>query len=102
MLVLSNEGGVSSSYARSSCTGPMDWFKGASGFDFEYSSNIQLRLNYFLSFFIRMFSPKENMSFFNIKHISIYVITLFNCMVVFHSNLAIGMGLHYLTFMRSS
>jgi hypothetical protein len=27
--------------------GPMDWFKEASGLDFEYSSNIQLRLNIF-------------------------------------------------------
>ena len=27
--------------------GPMDWFKEASGFDSEYSSNIQLRLKVF-------------------------------------------------------
>ena len=37
--------------------GPRDWFKEANDFDFEYSSNIQLRLNLFLSFFIPMFSP---------------------------------------------
>ena len=44
MLVLGNEGGGSSPYARSSYTRPMDWVKEASGFDCEYSSNIQLRL----------------------------------------------------------
>ena len=27
--------------------GPMDWFKEASNFDFEYSSNIQLRIKIF-------------------------------------------------------
>ena len=33
------------------CKVVMDWFKETSGFDFEYSSNIQLRLC-FLSFFL--------------------------------------------------
>jgi hypothetical protein len=31
--------------------GPMDWFKEANGFDFEYSSDIQLRLKV-VSFFL--------------------------------------------------
>jgi hypothetical protein len=45
VLVLGNESGcTSSSYAKLLYTWPMDWFKEASGFDFEYSSNIQLRL----------------------------------------------------------
>ena len=47
-----------SSYARLSHMGPMNWFKDASGFDFEYSSNIQLRLIF--SPLIPMFSPKAN------------------------------------------
>ena len=41
----------------------MDWFKEASSFDFEYSSYIQLRLNFF-SFLIPMFSLKANMNIF--------------------------------------
>ena len=53
MLVLGNEDWGSSSYARSSYIGPMDWFKKASGFDNEYLSLIQWRLN-FLSFFMLM------------------------------------------------
>ena len=44
-------GGGSSSDARLSYTGPMDWFKKTSSFDFEYSSNTQLRLKIF-SFFL--------------------------------------------------
>ena len=40
----------------------MDWFKETSGFDFEYSSNIQLRLNILFFFLIPMFSPKANMN----------------------------------------
>ena len=38
-------------------------FKESSGFDFEYSSNIQLRLKLKLFFFVLMFSPKVNMEF---------------------------------------
>ena len=53
VLIFSNERWGSSSYARSSYTGPMDWFKEASGFDFEYSSNIQWRLKiFFLSLYL--------------------------------------------------
>ena len=37
----------SSSYARPSYTVPRDWFKEASGFDLEFSSNIQLRFLFF-------------------------------------------------------
>ena len=63
MLVLGNKGVGSSSYARSSYMGPRDWFKEPSGFDFEYSSNIQLRLVF--SFFLyTYFSPKVNMNLF--------------------------------------
>ena len=41
---------------------PMNWFKKASGFDFEYFIDIQLRLHFFFpSFFIPMFNPKANM-----------------------------------------
>ena len=40
VLVLCNDRRMPSSYLRSSNTGPMDWFKEASDFDFEYSSNI--------------------------------------------------------------
>jgi hypothetical protein len=43
-------------------TWPMDWLKKASGFDFEYLSNIQLR-PIFISFLIPMFSPKDNIFF---------------------------------------
>ena len=53
MLVLSNEDG-----------GPHHVqghrFKKASGFDIGYSSNIQVRLYNFLSFFIPMLSTKAN------------------------------------------
>ena len=45
-------------------------FKEGSGFDFEYSSNIQLRLIFFL-FFIHIFSSKAKLTFFNINHIAI-------------------------------
>ena len=43
MLVLGNEGG-DPHHASSSYTRPMVWFNEASGYDFEYSWNIQLRL----------------------------------------------------------
>ena len=36
VLVLGNEGQGYSSYARLPYSGPMDWFKEASSFDFEY------------------------------------------------------------------
>ena len=50
----------------------MDWIKGASGFDFENLSNIQLRpIFFFFSFYISMFSTKGKMIFFNINHIAI-------------------------------
>lgn len=39
---------------------PKDWFKKVSGFDFLYSSNIQLKVIF--SFFIHVFSPKVNMN----------------------------------------
>jgi len=39
----------------------MDWFKEASSFNFEYSSNIQLRLKK-LKIYIPMFSTKANMN----------------------------------------
>ena len=58
----------SSSYARSSYTRPRDWFKETSGFDFEYSSYIQLRLFFF---FLPIFSPEANMIFFHVNHIAI-------------------------------
>ena len=61
VLVLGNKGGGSSSHARTSYTGPMDRVKEASGFDFEYSSNIQLSLQFFL-FSTPMFNPKANMN----------------------------------------
>ena len=54
VLVLFNEGGGPHHMLGQSYMGPMDWFEEASGFDFEYSSNIQLR---FFSFCIIMFSP---------------------------------------------
>ena len=50
--VLSNEGGGSSSYARSSYTLHRDWTQEASEFDFAYISNIQLRLE------IKISTPK--------------------------------------------
>ena len=50
--------------------GTTDPFKGASGFDFEYLSNIQLR-HYFL-IFIPIFSPKANV-FVYINHIAMYI-----------------------------
>ena len=40
----------SSSYARLSYTWPIYWFKEASDFDFEYSSNIQSRFSFFRFF----------------------------------------------------
>ena len=43
-------------------TRPRDWVKKASGFDLEYSSNIQLKLKITLSFFIPMFRPKVCMN----------------------------------------
>ena len=71
MLVLGNEGGGgSSSHAKSSYIGPKDWFKEASDFDFEYSSNIQLKPIFL--FFLPMFDPKTNM-IFSISTIQPYV-----------------------------
>ena len=56
VLVLGNEGGGPHHMQRSSYKGPKDWFKEASGFDFEYSSNIQLRLSFLLLY--TYFKPK--------------------------------------------
>ena len=53
LLVLGNEGGGPHHMQGCHTQGPMDWFKEASGFDFEYSSNIQLRLKiFFLSLYL--------------------------------------------------
>ena len=49
------------------CKVVMNWFKETSGFDFEYSSNIQLRLIFFFPFLVPMFSPKHNMNIFLIS-----------------------------------
>ena len=62
VLVLNNEGGGSSSFARLPYTGPIEWFKETSSFDFEYSSHIQLRIQNIFSFLMPMFSPKANMN----------------------------------------
>jgi hypothetical protein len=43
---------VQGHYAR----GLLEWFKEARGFDFEYSSNIQLKLKLFFSFFMHVFN----------------------------------------------
>ena len=43
---------------------PIYWFKEANGFDYEYSSNIYLRLKIFFSFFIPMFRTKANMNIY--------------------------------------
>ena len=51
------------SYSRSSYTGPRDDFQEASGFDFECSPNIQLRLEIFFLYFTPIFSPKANMNY---------------------------------------
>jgi hypothetical protein len=48
VLVLGNEGGGPHHMQGCYTWGPMDWFKEGSGFDFEYSSNIQLRLKIIL------------------------------------------------------
>ena len=62
VLVLGNTCGDPHHVQRSSCTGLMEWFKEARGFDFEYSSNIQLNLNSF-SFFMHVFNTKIKMIF---------------------------------------
>ena len=48
------------SHAGSSYTTTIDWFKEASGSDFVYSSNTQMRLKIDFYLFIPMFSPKAN------------------------------------------
>ena len=55
------------SFARLPYTGPMNWFKEASNFDLENLSNIQLRLFFFFSFSIPMFSPKANINIYIIS-----------------------------------
>jgi hypothetical protein len=53
--------------------GPMDWFKEATSFDFEYSSIFQLRLKFF--FLDISFSPKTNMNIYSLcqSHSHMYV-----------------------------
>ena len=52
----------------------MDWFKQeVSSFDFEYLSDIKLRLKMFFSFLVPMFSPKANMDFLYQPHSHMYV-----------------------------
>ena len=58
MLVLGNEGASPHHIRGPSYIGPMDWFKKASGSDFEYSSNIQLKLKTKFTFFYTYVSPK--------------------------------------------
>ena len=74
MLVLGNEGWGSSSYARLPYTGPMDWFKEATSFDFEYSLNIPLR-PFFIYFLIPMSSPKANMNIYIYTDMYIFIST---------------------------
>ena len=66
----------SKSYARSSYMGPRDWLKKASDFDIEYSSNIELRLFFFLFFFIAMFSPPHT---YIINQIAIHMCNRLKC-----------------------
>jgi hypothetical protein len=71
VMVLGNEGGGSSSYARLLYTRPMDWFKKASSFDFEHA----IETKNIFSFLIPMFSPKTNMNIYFVyqPHSHMYV-----------------------------
>ena len=75
MLVLGNEGG-GPHRARSSYTGPIDWFMEASGFDFEYSSNVQLRLKLDC---VSLYAKANMNKHFNIDHIAICMCNSLKC-----------------------
>ena len=70
----------SSSYARLPYMGPMDWFKEASSFDFEQSSNIQLRLKiFFLSCYLCLAQRLIWIYNFYVNHIAICMCNSLKC-----------------------
>ena len=80
--VLGNEGwgGGSSTYVRLSYTWLRNWFKDANGFDFEYSSNIQLRpKKTFLSLYLCLVQMMLWIYIFYIKHIAICMCNSLKC-----------------------
>ena len=80
VLILGNEGGGPHHMQGCHIRGPMDWFKEASSFDFEYSSNIQLRLKiFFLSWYLCLAQRLIWIYTFYVNHIAICMCNSSKC-----------------------